>query len=84
MRSMLKALCATDNGDARRRDELFPPLKNELISTQSSPDVARPSSAGPADDEHRVGNGLGRLTAESVSPDLPKAVQHARKTALIA
>jgi hemerythrin superfamily protein len=34
MRGMLKELCATENKDVRRRDELFVPFKNELMMHQ--------------------------------------------------
>ncbi|HEX6980820.1 MAG TPA: hemerythrin domain-containing protein [Alphaproteobacteria bacterium] len=34
MRAMLEELCATENGDAARREELFVPFKNELLMHQ--------------------------------------------------
>jgi hemerythrin superfamily protein len=68
MRSMLKALCATGNGDARRRDELFPPLKNELMMHQQVEEAVLYTSLKDVEEtradsleaiaEHHLVNGL--------------------------
>jgi hemerythrin superfamily protein len=68
MRSMLKDLCKTENGEAEKREALFTPLKNELMMHQqveeavlyaSLKDVeATRPDALEAIAEHHVVNGL--------------------------
>jgi hemerythrin superfamily protein len=68
MRSMLKELCTTGNGDGRRRDALFPPLKNELMMHQQVEEAVlytwlkdveeTRAEALEAIAEHQVVNGL--------------------------